>query len=94
MQPLKGGTNVKKWLIVAGVLIVLVAMTLPVSADGPPTHCPGWPNHTIPPGWSKPRPGAAASVEALLAVENAGNADNAPGKFPHTIPPGWSKKPG
>ena len=83
----------KKWLIVAGVLIVLVATTLPVSAGGPPTHCPGRPNHTIPPGWSQPGPMAAAVAEFDLAGANAGNADNAPGKFPHTIPPGWAPGP-
>jgi hypothetical protein len=83
---------VKKWLIVAGVLIVLVATTLPVSADGPPTHCPGWPNHTIPPGWSQPGPGNPG-VDFVLAGANAGHADNAPGRFPHTIPPGWAPGP-
>ena len=83
----------KKWLIVAGVLIVLVATTLPVSAGGPPTHCPGWPNHTIPPGWAKPGPSAIAESEIVLTGANAGNADNAPGRFPHTIPPGWAPGP-
>ena len=84
----------KKWLIVAGVLIVLVATTLPVSAGGPPTHCPGGSDHTIPPGWAKPGPGAEAISEAVLTGASAGNADNAPGQFPHTIPPGWAQGPG
>ena len=82
----------KKWLIVVVVVMVLAVTVLPVSADGPPTHCPGGPSHTIPPGWAKPGPGAGAD-EILFAAVNEGGADHAGGQFPHTTPPGWAKGP-
>ena len=78
----------RKALLVIAVLAALLVAALPVSADGPPTHCPGWPNHAIPPGWAKPCPcPGPAGMEA-------GPPDHSPGNFPHTIPPGWAKKPG
>ena len=47
--------KVRKFLMAA---LIGIAFALPTNliADGPPTHCPGWSNHVIPPGWAQPGP--------------------------------------